>query len=225
MQRIDFIVFPGFQVMSLAALSVFEFANREKGAPVYDVRVLSETGGPIRSSFGVSVGTEPFDGADDDTLIVGGSTVTETPTPGLIDFVRRALGRYRRVAATCTGAFILAEAGLLDGRRATTHWNRARDLQARFPMVKVEEDRILHRRRPGMDLGRDDRGYRSGSGHDRKGPGRGRGPGRGQEARGLSPARGWPVAVFGAAGAGAQIGPYPERTGLCETESPYAADG
>lgn len=143
MQRIDFIVFPGFQVMSLAALSVFEFANREKGAPVYDVRVLSETGGPIRSSFGVSVGTEPFDGADDDTLIVGGSTVTETPTPGLIDFVRRALGRYRRVAATCTGAFILAEAGLLDGRRATTHWNRARDLQARFPMVKVEEDRIF----------------------------------------------------------------------------------
>ncbi len=143
MQRIDFIVFPGFQVMSLAALSVFEFANREKGAPVYDVRVLSETGGPIRSSFGVSVGTEAFDDADDDTLMVGGSTVTETPTPGVIDFVRRALGRYRRVAATCTGAFILAEAGLLDGRRATTHWNRARDLQARFPMVKVEEDRIF----------------------------------------------------------------------------------
>ena len=143
MQRIDFIVFPGFQVMSLAALSVFEFANREKGAPVYDVRVLSETGGPIRSSFGVSVGTEPFDDADDDTLIVGGSNVTEMPTPGLIDFVRRALGRYRRVAATCTGAFILAEAGLLDGRRATTHWNRARNLQARFPMVKVEEDRIF----------------------------------------------------------------------------------
>ena len=49
----------------------------------------------------------------------------------------------RRVAATCISAFILAEAGLLDGRRATTHWNRARDLQARFPKVKVEEDRIF----------------------------------------------------------------------------------
>src|SRR6202040_2739737 len=51
--------------------------------------------------------------------------------------------RCRRVAATCTGAFVLAEAGLLDGRRATTHWSRARDLQARFPKVKVEADRIF----------------------------------------------------------------------------------
>ncbi len=51
--------------------------------------------------------------------------------------------RSRRVAATCTGAFVLAEAGLLDGRRATTHWNAARKLQARFPNVKVEEDRIF----------------------------------------------------------------------------------
>jgi transcriptional regulator GlxA family with amidase domain len=53
------------------------------------------------------------------------------------------LGRYRRVAATCTGAFILAEAGLLDGRHATTHWYHARDLQARYPKIKVEEDRIF----------------------------------------------------------------------------------
>ena len=67
----------------------------------------------------------------------------EPSTPGLIEFVRQALGRYRRVAATCIGAFILAEAGLLDGRRATTHWNHARDLQARFPKVKVEADRIF----------------------------------------------------------------------------------
>ena len=51
--------------------------------------------------------------------------------------------RCRRVASTCVGAFVLAEAGLLDGRRATTHWHRARELQARFPNVKVEEDRIF----------------------------------------------------------------------------------
>jgi transcriptional regulator GlxA family with amidase domain len=143
MQRIGFVVLPGFQLMSLAALSVFEFANKEMGEPVYDVRLLSETGGSIRSSIGVSVGTQPFDDTNFDTLIVGGSAVIGSLTPGVIKFLRHAVGRTRRVAATCVGAFILAEAGLLDGRRATTHWNRARELQARFPNVKVEEDRIF----------------------------------------------------------------------------------
>jgi transcriptional regulator GlxA family with amidase domain len=143
MQRIGFIALPGFQVMSLAALSVFEFANKEIGEPVYDVRLLSETGGSVRSSIGVSVATEPFDDTNFDTLIVGGSAVIGSLTPGVIEFLRQALGRCRRVAATCVGAFVLAEAGLLDGRRATTHWNRARELQARFPKVKVEEDRIF----------------------------------------------------------------------------------
>src|SRR6202022_1527328 len=57
--------------------------------------------------------------------------------------VRQALTNTRRLAAICTGAFVLAEAGILDGRRATTHWYHARDLQARFPKVKVEEDRIF----------------------------------------------------------------------------------
>jgi transcriptional regulator GlxA family with amidase domain len=111
------------------------------GEPVYDVRLLSETGGSIRASIGMSVATDPFGRANFDTLIMGGGT--EPPTPSLINFVRRAFGRCRRVAAICTGAFILAEAGLLDGRRATTHWKRARELQARFPKVKVEEDRIF----------------------------------------------------------------------------------
>jgi transcriptional regulator GlxA family with amidase domain len=142
-QRIGFVALPGFQVMSLAVLSVFEFANKEKGEPVYDVRVLSESGGSIRSSLGVCVETEPFDQRNFDTLIVGGSAVVGALTPGVSKFLRQALRRSRRVAATCVGAFVLAEAGLLDGRRATTHWNRARDLQARFPNVKVEEDRIF----------------------------------------------------------------------------------
>jgi transcriptional regulator GlxA family with amidase domain len=141
MQRIGFVVSSGFQIMSFAAVSAFECANKEMGKRVYDVHLLSETGGFIRSSIGVSMTTEPFDGTNFDTLIVGRGT--EPSTPGLIEFVRQALGRCRRVAATCTGAFILAEAGLLDGRRATTHWDGARDLQARFPKVKVEEDRIF----------------------------------------------------------------------------------
>jgi transcriptional regulator GlxA family with amidase domain len=141
MQRIGFVVSSGFQIMSFAAVSAFECANKEMGKRVYDVHLLSETGGFIRSSIGFSMTTEPFDGTNFDTLIVGRGT--EPSTPGLIEFVRQALRRCRRVAATCTGAFILAEAGLLDGRRATTHWDGARDLQARFPKVKVEEDRIF----------------------------------------------------------------------------------
>jgi len=141
MQRVGCVLSPGFQVMSFAALSVFEFANRELGEPVYDVHLLSETGGLMRSSIGVSVVTEPLDARIFETLFF--CRGTEPSTSGLIKFLRRAPERCRRVAATCTSAFILAEAGLLDGRRATTHWNRARDLQARFPKVKVEEDRIF----------------------------------------------------------------------------------
>src|SRR5712692_982225 len=143
MQRVGFIVLPGFQLLSVSALSVFELANWEMGEPVYDVRLLSETGGSIRSSIGVSVATEPFDDTNFDTLLVGGSAVIGALTPGVIKFLRQALERSRRIASTCTGAFVLAEAGLLDGRRATTHWHRARELQSRFPKVKVEEDRIF----------------------------------------------------------------------------------
>jgi len=143
MQRIGFIVFPGYQVVSFAIISVFEFANISAGRPIYDVQILSEDGGPIRASAGVKVETRPFDDTPYDTLIVGGGTEIEPVTPGLIRFMRQAPERYRRVTATCTGAFVLAEAGLLDGRRATTHWFHARALQAQYPKVKVEEDRIF----------------------------------------------------------------------------------
>ena len=143
MQRIGFIVYPGFQVMSFAAISVFEFANFVAGTALYDIRLLSETGGPVRTSIGIDVATVPFDDTAFDTLIVGGGSEIEPSTPGLIRFVRQAPARYRRVAAICTGAFVLAEAGLLDGRRATTHWYHARTLQAQYPKTKMEEDRIF----------------------------------------------------------------------------------
>jgi transcriptional regulator GlxA family with amidase domain len=141
MQRIGFVVSPGFQVLSFATSSAFEYANRELGEPAYDVRLLSETGGPVPTSMGISVATEPFDDTNFDTLIV--CRGAEPATPGLIKFLRQAPERCRRVAAICTGAFTLAEAGLLDGRRATTHWRRARDLRAWFSKVKVDEDRIF----------------------------------------------------------------------------------
>src|ERR1700704_340700 len=143
MQRIGFIVLPGFQMLSLSTLSVFELANWEMSEAVYEVHLLSETGGGVRSSIGVSVATEPFDDTNLDTVMIGGSAVAGALTPGVIKFLRQALQRSRRVASTCAGAFVLAEAGLLDGRRATTHWHRARELQIRFPKLKVEEDRIF----------------------------------------------------------------------------------
>jgi transcriptional regulator GlxA family with amidase domain len=143
MHRIAFVALPGFRMMSLASLSVFELANSEMGEPVYELHVLSETGRLVPTSIGVGIMTEPLDGESFDTVIVGGSAVPGALTPGVTKFLQRAVQRSRRVAATCTGAFVLAEAGLLDGRRATTHWNAARKLQARFPNVKVEEDRIF----------------------------------------------------------------------------------
>jgi transcriptional regulator GlxA family with amidase domain len=143
MQQIGFVVFPKFQVMSFAAITVFEMANQVLEDAAYDVTLLSETGGLVRSSAGFCVETQPFSQARFDTVIIGASNAVEPTSTGLLDFVRRALVTSRRVAAPCTGAFVLAEAGLLDGRKATTHWLFARDLQARFPGVQVEEDRIF----------------------------------------------------------------------------------
>jgi transcriptional regulator GlxA family with amidase domain len=143
MQRIGFIVFPGFQVMSFGLIAVFEVANIVADRTVYEVRLLSERGGPVHASSGVGVETAPFDDTPYDTLIVGGGTEIEPSTPRLVDFVRQAALRYRRIAGPCTGAFVLAEAGILDGRRATTHWFFARALQARFPKVKLQGDRIF----------------------------------------------------------------------------------
>jgi transcriptional regulator GlxA family with amidase domain len=96
MQRIGFIALPGFQVLSVGTLSVFEYANKEMDEPVYDVHLLSETGGSIRSSIGISIATDPFDDTNFDTLIVGGSAVIGSVTPSLIRFLRRALVRCRR---------------------------------------------------------------------------------------------------------------------------------
>lgn len=143
MQRIGFVIFPGFQAMSLAAASAFEFANLEVEENVYDVRYLSETGASIPSSFGMTAQSEAFSAEPLDTLLICGGVGIPESTPALLDFIREAPARTRRLAAICTGAFLLAETGLLDGRRATTHWLLARELTERYPNVDVEEDRIF----------------------------------------------------------------------------------
>jgi transcriptional regulator GlxA family with amidase domain len=142
MQRVGFVTFANFGAMGLAALSTFEHANHAKREEVYEITLLSESGGPVRSSAGFSVLTEPFGDAVFDTLIIGASTRLEEPTSGVIDFIRRHIRTARRIAALCTGAFALAAAGVLDGRRVTTHWLFARELAARYPELKVDADRI-----------------------------------------------------------------------------------
>ena len=142
MHHVAYVIYPGTQIFSTAPLSVFEITNVTLERPFYDVRVLSENGGPVKTSFGISIETEPFGPADFDTVLVGAGALIEESTPKLRDFIRAAAASSRRVAAPCTGAFTLAQAGILDGRRATTHWAYARELKALFPQVKVDEDRI-----------------------------------------------------------------------------------
>jgi transcriptional regulator GlxA family with amidase domain len=129
--------------MILAAASVFEFANLEVKEPIYEMLYLSETGGKVMSSLGLPVETQAFDDPTFDTLIVSGAPQEAVPTAGERLFMQEALTRSRRLASICTGAYFLAHAGLLDGRRATTHWIVARDIQTRFPKIKMEEDRIF----------------------------------------------------------------------------------
>ncbi|WP_277182783.1 GlxA family transcriptional regulator [Caballeronia sp. BR00000012568055] len=147
MHRVGFIVPDGFQLMSLAALTVFEVANLSPSGPHYDVSVLSERGGSVKSSGSVMVETEAFGDLAFDTVIVGSLTKFEVPpsSPGLIAFAQAAAKVSRRTASICSGAFVLAEAGLLKNRRATMHWAHAPNFRIRFPDVKVEEDRIFIR--------------------------------------------------------------------------------
>lgn len=143
MRRITFVIYPGYSVMALATVSVFETANMLEGEAPYELRFVSEAGGSVRTSSGIRLETERFSDEAGDTLIVGGATSLEPSTPDMIEFVRTAARTHRRVAAICTGAFVLAEAGLLDRRRATTHWFYARELQERYPDAKIDEDRIF----------------------------------------------------------------------------------
>ncbi|WP_457096125.1 GlxA family transcriptional regulator [Lysobacter sp. P5_B9] len=143
MLTVGFALPPGFQIMGLAAASAFELANASAKDSLYGIRLLSEQGGPVPNSFGMSIETRRLARQKLDTLIVSGLLRPEPSSPGLIKQVQKASESTRRIASVCTGAFILGEAGLLDGRRVTTHWIHARNLQKQFPNAHVEDDRIF----------------------------------------------------------------------------------
>ena len=141
--RVGLIVPPGFQLVSFAPLSVFEIANTVLDEPLYDVRILSEAGGRIPNMFGMEIDTARMGDTAFDTLLVGAPPEVRPSTPGLVTALHAAIKNSRRIASISIGSFTLAEAGLLDGRRATTHWAFAKDLKERFPKVTVEMDSIF----------------------------------------------------------------------------------
>jgi transcriptional regulator GlxA family with amidase domain len=149
MQRtLWFVVFPGFELLDLGGpLCAFNLAVDFHGAG-YDVRIVSTSGGLVSGAAGVAIDTVPPPPSNHvDTLVVVGAPTTEilhgqTETAAL---VRAIAPRARRHASVCTGAFLLAAAGLLDGRRVTTHWRYAGELQRRYPLLKVDADRIFIR--------------------------------------------------------------------------------
>ncbi len=96
----------------------------------------------MTSGAGLRVETTPADDAALDTLLVIGGAIDAVRDQDEVATVRRLGARAARIAGVCTGAFLLAGAGLLDGRRATTHWSRARELQESFPAVSVDADRM-----------------------------------------------------------------------------------
>ncbi|OWT80417.1 MULTISPECIES: GlxA family transcriptional regulator [unclassified Achromobacter] len=146
---IGFLVYPEFQIQDLSGpLSAFDIASRRAGGATYRCHVVSMDGGNVVSTSGMEVVTRKIRAASYDTLIVMGGQVSHDPSqlPAMAAYLTRSMAKgTRRIASVCTGAFILAAAGLLDGRPATTHWQHAIRLQRMFPQVKVDGDRIYTR--------------------------------------------------------------------------------
>jgi transcriptional regulator GlxA family with amidase domain len=147
-RHIGFLIFPDFQLLDAAGpIAAFEIAGLY-GQGAYALHVLAQTAGRVASSSGATLEAETIGDAPAlDTLVVAGGVGTRDPAllAALAGPVRTAADSARRTTSVCSGAFILAEAGLLDGRRATTHWSRTSGFAQRYPKVRLEPDRIFIR--------------------------------------------------------------------------------
>ncbi|MFH8568424.1 GlxA family transcriptional regulator [Streptomyces sp. NPDC017993] len=141
------VLFDGLQSLDVSG-PVEVFAGASRGVPgAYRIRTAGLDGRPVRTSSGLTLTPDlPLDGTEaPHTLLVPGGEGTRAPDPRLIDWLRTHAPRARRKVSVCSGALLLAEAGLLDGRRATTHWALCGTLAQRFPAVRVEPDPIYVR--------------------------------------------------------------------------------
>ena len=150
------LAFPDAQILDVTGpLEVFSIATRlleERSSrdPGYRVELVAASAGPVRMSSGLELVAQrslrELRGPVDTLFVPGGEgTDRAARDAATIDWIRRVDTRARRTAAVCSGAFLLASAGLLDGRRATTHWRTCAELARLFPRVRVEPDRIYVR--------------------------------------------------------------------------------
>ena len=138
-------VYPGFQMQDLAGpLAAFEFSGLHTGHKPYRLQVVSPTGGSVTCSAGLPVVTTRARGSFDTFIVMGGNVFDPAQDlPALAHAFMGSARGARRIASVCTGAFILAAAGLLEGRCATTHWMYASQLQRQYPGIKVQGNRIF----------------------------------------------------------------------------------
>ena len=149
-RTIAILALPGVQLLDVSGpLDVFAEANVQASDAIYRLLVIGIRAGPIRSSSGVRLMVDHVIGQDAeklslDTLLVAGCpNAADVPAGSrVVDWVRRQACAARRFGSVCSGAFYLAEAGLLEGRRVTTHWAVAEALARRYPEVTVEPDAI-----------------------------------------------------------------------------------
>jgi len=146
--QIAFLIFENFQLLDAAGpIAAFEIAGRYRPG-AYALTTLAKSHGVVASSSGASMSALDMRSAHAlDTLVIAGGDGTRQAFRDreLLDFLRQAAAKARRIASVCSGAFLLAEAGLLDGKRATTHWGRTSDFAGRYPQVRLEPDRIFIR--------------------------------------------------------------------------------
>lgn len=142
---IAIIIYPGFQLLDVAGpIGAFEIAERyQPGA--YALRILAAEPGQVASSAGVALQAQALDAGPFDTIMVSGGDGTRS-LPALLTAIAWLRDvRSARITSVCSGAYLLAEAGRLDGRRATTHWSRTEDFKRRYPKVQLDADRIFIR--------------------------------------------------------------------------------
>ena len=156
-RRVAMLGFPDAQILDIAGpLEVFARASRwltDEGladAPVYEITLVAATPGSLAMSNGlrfvVEKSIEGLDTALDTLMVAGGLGVSAAMSdPRLLAWLRKIAPRVRRLCSVCTGTFLLAEAGLLGGRRATTHWRYCDALARRFPAIRVQTDPIFVR--------------------------------------------------------------------------------